>query len=66
MESVWKALAKKNAYIFVAGNSKNMPREVRQSFVDVCIEVGKMTEEEGNKYVEEMEKRNRYQTETWF
>nr|CAI5817859.1 unnamed protein product [Callosobruchus analis] len=63
-EMVWKALEKK-AYVYVAGNSKNMPQSVREAFIDVCVEVGGMTKEEAVRFMEKMDKTGRYQTECW-
>lgn len=62
---VWKALQKSNSYIFVAGNSKFMPKEVKDAFVSVCINKGGMTEHEAHNYLNKMEKMNRYQIECW-
>ncbi|KRT79284.1 hypothetical protein AMK59_7994 [Oryctes borbonicus] len=64
--TIWNALKDKKAYIFVAGNSKNMPQEVRNAFVSTCIEQGNLSKEEAEKLIREMERTNRYQTETWF
>jgi len=63
-ELVWQAL-QRHGYIFVAGNSKNMPQSVRQAFINVCMNVGAMSEVEAVKFIETMEKQNKYQTECW-
>lgn len=55
---------KSGAYVFVAGNAKQMPQAVRRSFVEVLIKNG-MTEDDANNFIEKMEKTNRYQTECW-
>lgn len=62
---VWNALQKDNSYIFVAGNSKFMPKEVKDAFLSVCVNKGGMTQSEANNFLEKMEKTNRYQTECW-
>lgn len=54
------------ACIFVAGNSKNMPQEVREAFVISCVEYGNLSKEEAEKLIQDMERTNKYQTETWF
>ncbi|GJQ80364.1 hypothetical protein Trydic_g12228 [Trypoxylus dichotomus] len=64
--TIWNALKDKKAYIFVAGNSKNMPQEVRNAFVTTCVNHGNLSKEEAEKLIQEMERRNKYQTETWF
>lgn len=62
---VWDILQKKNSYIFVAGNSKMMPQQVRDAFIDVCVNKGEITKEEASMFLDRMEKTNRYQTECW-
>ncbi|KAJ8954736.1 hypothetical protein NQ318_011431 [Aromia moschata] len=61
---VWEALQKKT-FIFIAGNAKLMPQEVRKAFVSVCMKEGKMEENEAVRIIENMEKTGRYQTECW-
>ncbi|KAJ8937008.1 hypothetical protein NQ314_012090 [Rhamnusium bicolor] len=61
---VWGALQKK-AFIFIAGNAKLMPQEVRKAFVSVCMECGEMSENDAIRFIETMEKTSRYQTECW-
>lgn len=62
---VWKRLKSPDAYIFVAGNSKNMPQSVREAFVNVCKKHGELDEKQAEHYIETLEKGGRYQTETW-
>ncbi|XP_017786691.1 PREDICTED: NADPH-dependent diflavin oxidoreductase 1 isoform X2 [Nicrophorus vespilloides] len=64
-KEVWRALATRRAHIFVAGNSKNMPQEVRSAFARVCVEEGGLDEEKAEAFLAQMEKTNQYQTETW-
>jgi len=50
-------------WFFVAGNSKNMPSQVRDALVtSLATRLGK---EEAEKFVETMEITGKYQTETW-
>lgn len=42
-----------------------MPQEVKDAFVHVCVNRGKMAEEEAKRLVDQMEKTDRYQTECW-
>ncbi|XP_033220505.1 NADPH-dependent diflavin oxidoreductase 1 [Belonocnema kinseyi] len=53
------------ANIYLAGSSKNMPNSVREEFVSLAKNFGKMNEEEAEKFINLLEKNNRYQTETW-
>lgn len=54
-----------NGYIYVAGNSKQMPRDVREIILKVIVERTKLTQEEASKYLLKMELEKRYQCETW-
>lgn len=64
-DEVWEAIKNKNVKIFIAGNSKNMPQSVRESFVTVLMEKGQFTEDEADAFLADLDKRNQYQTETW-
>lgn len=54
-----------NGYIYVAGNSKQMPRDVRETILKIITERTKLTLEEATKYLTKMEMEKRYQCETW-
>ncbi|KAK9688366.1 Nucleoside transporter [Popillia japonica] len=62
--TIWNAVKDHKACIFVAGNSKNMPQEVREAFVISCVEYGNLSKEEAEKLIQDMERTNKYQTET--
>lgn len=62
--TVWKML-NAGANIYVAGNAKLMPQAVRDAFLQVCVRCGGMDEDNAVKYVEKLEKNNKYQTECW-
>ncbi|XP_011263626.2 NADPH-dependent diflavin oxidoreductase 1 [Camponotus floridanus] len=63
-ELCWQFL-QNDGSIYLAGNSKNMPNDVRDEFVDLAKEIGKMTEEQAEKFIKDLEKKNRYQIEIW-
>ncbi|KYN01720.1 NADPH-dependent diflavin oxidoreductase 1 [Cyphomyrmex costatus] len=63
-ELCWQFL-ENNGSIYLAGNSKNMPDNVRDEFVSLAKETGKMTKEQAETFIKHLEKNNRYQTETW-
>lgn len=63
-ELCWQFL-ENNSSIYLAGNSKNMPDNVRDEFIDLAKEIGKMTKEQAETFVKQLEKNNRYQMETW-
>ncbi|KAI4461603.1 nitric oxide synthase-related [Holotrichia oblita] len=64
--TIWNAMKDNKTCIFVAGNSKNMPQEVREAFLTSCMEHGNLSKEEAEKLIQDMERKNKYQTETWF
>ncbi|XP_020284524.1 NADPH-dependent diflavin oxidoreductase 1 [Pseudomyrmex gracilis] len=63
-ELCWQFLQNSGS-IYLAGSSKNMPDNVRDEFVNLAKEIGKMTNEEAEIFIKQLEKNNRYQTETW-
>lgn len=62
---VWDLLQQKNTYVFVAGNSKMMPDQVKEALVEVCVGSGNMCKEDAERFLEEMEKKKKYQVECW-
>lgn len=62
---VWKILQQKNSYVFVAGNSKMMPEQVREALIETCIEVGGLSKDSAEKLLQQMEKTRKYQIECW-
>ncbi|KAL6254552.1 hypothetical protein P5V15_014605 [Pogonomyrmex californicus] len=63
-ELCWQFL-KNNGNIYLAGSSKNMPDNVRDEFVSLVKEIGKMTKDQAETFIMHLEKSNRYQKETW-
>ncbi|KAM0716261.1 hypothetical protein Q7P37_007706 [Cladosporium fusiforme] len=66
-KAVFEAIHKLEGRIYVCGSSGNMPKAVREAFVDVLVEqsAGSMSREEAEAYLEAMEKAGRYKQETW-
>lgn len=60
----WEFLCN-DANIYLAGNSKNMPNNVREEFVNLAKKFGNMTNEDAENFISQLEKNNRYQLETW-
>ncbi|XP_043268073.1 NADPH-dependent diflavin oxidoreductase 1 [Venturia canescens] len=60
----WELL-ERGGSIYLSGSSKNMPKCVRDEFVAVARDLGKLTETEAEKFIEKLEKDGRYQEETW-
>ncbi|XP_041985478.1 NADPH-dependent diflavin oxidoreductase 1 [Aricia agestis] len=62
---LWNLL-NRGGYIFISGNAKNMPDNVRDAFIeDVISEAGGISLEDAKKMLEDMERNNRLQVETW-
>jgi sulfite reductase alpha subunit-like flavoprotein len=55
-----------NGVIYVAGNAKRMPRDVREAIVDTIVEKGGLSREDALKYIRQLENKARYQCETWY
>ncbi|XP_034233950.1 NADPH-dependent diflavin oxidoreductase 1 [Thrips palmi] len=63
-ELMWKFL-RAGGYVFVAGNSNNMPTSVREAFRDSAVSCGGLGIDAANAFIDKMEREGRYQTETW-
>lgn len=64
-EHVWSWLSVKGAAVYVAGSADKMPAQVAAAFEDVASMAGKLTEEEAQKWVRQLEVSARYQVEAW-
>ncbi|KAF4553438.1 Flavodoxin-like protein [Elsinoe fawcettii] len=64
-DAVFEAIDEKMGKIFVCGSSGNMPKGVRQAFVDVIKDKRGSSEEEAEAYLDRLEKQGRYKQETW-
>lgn len=64
-ELVFDILDKQKGKLYVCGSSGNMPKGVRAALVDVLKEKLGVEEEEGEAYVNRLEKEGRYKQETW-
>ena len=53
------------AYLYVAGSAKNMPAAVRRALVAVATEHGGLPGAAAEAMISTMEKKGRYQCETW-
>jgi sulfite reductase alpha subunit-like flavoprotein len=64
--TVYRAIHELNGRIYVCGSSGNMPKGVREAFLDVLVEQSASTSrEEAEAYLDGMEKAGRYKQETW-
>ncbi|XP_023935479.1 NADPH-dependent diflavin oxidoreductase 1 [Bicyclus anynana] len=63
---LWHLIHNKGACIFISGNSKNMPDNVRAAFVEhVFSGSGSMDSTQARDLLESMERSDRLQVETW-
>jgi len=65
-KAVYRAMYELNGRIYVCGSSGNMPKGVREAFLDVLVEQNaSFGREEAEIYLDGMEKAGRYKQETW-
>jgi len=64
--AIYRAVHDVNGRIYVCGSSGNMPKGVREAFLDVLVEQrASMSREEAEAHLDGMEKAGRYKQETW-
>ncbi|KAG8624498.1 hypothetical protein KVT40_007565 [Elsinoe batatas] len=64
-DAVFEAIDARMGKIFVCGSSGNMPKGVRQAFVDIIKDKQESSEEAAEAYLDWLEKQGRYKQETW-
>ncbi|XP_071036381.1 NADPH-dependent diflavin oxidoreductase 1 [Parasteatoda tepidariorum] len=62
---LWELINHKLAYVYIAGNAKQMPEGVKDAFLKVFEKEGYLSNNECIKYLKTMELHKRYQVETW-
>ncbi|KAA3673076.1 uncharacterized protein DEA37_0005861 [Paragonimus westermani] len=62
---VWSILASPNSFVFVAGNAKSMPNEVRNALVTVCETAGGLSAKKAEAKLTALEADRRFQVEAW-
>lgn len=63
-EHIYDLLHNKKAYIFICGGTL-MGRDVRQALTQVLQDVGKMTSDDANKYITQLQNNGRFIQELW-
>ncbi|KAJ1940759.1 NAPDH-dependent diflavin reductase [Linderina macrospora] len=63
--TLWPLISERGAVVYVSGNAKQMPDDVRQAFVDVVCGQGHVDESEAEQFIENMVKTRLYQEECW-
>eukprot|EP00116_Pleurobrachia_bachei_P003992 sb/3464254/ len=64
-ELVWRLISREGAVFCVAGNSKNMPLQVKEALTDVVRGYGQLSPADTTKYIDQLIKGQLYQNETW-
>ncbi|XP_077986666.1 NADPH-dependent diflavin oxidoreductase 1-like [Glandiceps talaboti] len=62
---VWQLIDKRNAWFYIAGNSKQMPTAVTDALKSAIKDGGNLTDQEVEDYMKKLERSKRYQAETW-
>ena len=65
-EQLGRVLLQDNAHVYVCGDARQMPHDVRAALVKSLQAGGGLSAEDAEKRVREMEQRGRYQTDVWF
>ncbi|RVE41573.1 hypothetical protein evm_013777 [Chilo suppressalis] len=62
---LWSLITDWNAYIYISGNAKNMPDNVKEAFVEIFNETGGLSVEQAKEMLRGLEKNGRLQVEAW-
>ncbi|XP_055357583.1 NADPH-dependent diflavin oxidoreductase 1-like [Paramacrobiotus metropolitanus] len=62
---VFEAVYEQEGLFYLAGNAKQMPADVTFALKRVLCENSKMSMDDADAYIQQMQKDGRYQTETW-
>lgn len=54
-----------NAVVFVCGSSGSMPKQVKLTLIEILKQTGKLSEEDAQSFIFEMEDNGRYKEDTW-
>ncbi|CAG9794683.1 unnamed protein product [Diatraea saccharalis] len=64
-ELLWHLVKNRDAYIYISGNAKNMPDNVKEAFVEIFNEIGGLTSEQAKDMLHNLENTGRLQVEAW-
>nr|CAD7258918.1 unnamed protein product [Timema shepardi] len=62
---LWKLVSTQQAQIFLAGNSKDMPKGVKGALEETFQNYGNMTQGEAQQFLDRLERTGQFQSETW-
>jgi sulfite reductase (NADPH) flavoprotein alpha-component len=61
---IWDLL-QKGAHFYVCGDASQMAGDVHKALIEIAAKYGNMTTEEGEKYMDDLDKSERYQRDVW-
>ncbi|XP_067132918.1 NADPH-dependent diflavin oxidoreductase 1-like [Centruroides vittatus] len=64
-ELIWNLINDHGAWIYVAGNAKQMPQDVRSALLDIVKDCSKLNADEAENYLKNLEKTKCLQYEVW-
>ncbi|XP_071802445.1 NADPH-dependent diflavin oxidoreductase 1-like [Asterias amurensis] len=62
---LWELINSQKACFFIAGNAKQMPKDVTEALKKIIRTRGNLNETETEDYLKDMERSRRFQVETW-
>ncbi|XP_059146403.1 NADPH-dependent diflavin oxidoreductase 1-like [Physella acuta] len=64
-EMIWSLINDKRAAFFIAGNAKSMPDDVKDTLCDIISQHGGMSRDQSVLYLQDLERKKRFQVEAW-
>eukprot|EP01127_Copromyxa_protea_P023966 TRINITY_DN9236_c0_g1_i1.p1 TRINITY_DN9236_c0_g1~~TRINITY_DN9236_c0_g1_i1.p1 ORF type:complete len:602 (+),score=123.03 TRINITY_DN9236_c0_g1_i1:217-1806(+) len=64
-KEIFDIVTQQEGCFFISGRAEKMPQDVRKALINILMTQGEMAEEVAQKYLQIMEQKNRYMTETW-
>jgi len=65
-ELLWNLIKDKNGYIYVCGDARYMAKAVHSALHSIVCEYGKMSDQQANTFIEELQRSGRYLQDVWF
>lgn len=62
---LWDLISIKGAWVYIAGNAKQMPQDVKNALLTIFREQGNLDSESSKKYLNNLEAQKRLQIEAW-
>ncbi len=65
-EDIYKLVHEEKGHFYICGDARNMAKEVHLALVEIISKFGGKSKEEAEKYVTELQKSGKYQTDVWY